>query len=109
MTYIYVVWRLRVKQGNRLLKKWEIVSFKMGCWKIPVQISSVKLYLGVVIWDHQVKLSAHFVWVLYNIACEYVGPISARRTCLSVLPMQYVIYLISSASSNKVQLNVMYM
>jgi hypothetical protein len=98
-----------IKQGFKFIKKLEIVSFKMGCWRIPVQISSVKLYLGAVIWDHQVKIRAYLIWVLNNVACEYVGLVSARRTCLSVLPMQSVICLISSASSNKVQLIVMYM
>lgn len=48
-------------------------SFKLGSWKIPVQISVVKLYLGAVILDHQVKLSAHLMCVHYNIAFDHMG------------------------------------
>jgi hypothetical protein len=49
--------------------------FKLGSWKIPVQISAVKLYLGAVMWDHQVKLSADLMWVHYNIAFDHMGPV----------------------------------
>jgi len=49
----------------------------------------------------QVKLSAHLMCVHYNIAFDHMGPIWVRRACLSVLPMQSVISLISSTSSNK--------
>jgi len=30
-------------------------TFKLGSWKIPVQISVVKLYLGAVILDHRLN------------------------------------------------------
>lgn len=84
----------------KFIKKWEIVSFKRGSWKISEHIRSLKLYLGAVIWDHQVKLNSCFMCVCYNIACDHVVSVSARRICLRVLPMQSLIWLISSASNS---------